>query len=211
MVPTILLTTNPSYNYDPEIPEQCQPRIIETENPIPSLEKIITTEIDAYEENVIDIEKPEKIENYTKLLLGVASAEGKYDKGTHQHFTRILMGDNYGDNYSMNGGQAGSIGPNAHVYDFSFNQIWNESKNDVDLNELAEDLKKLLPKLNAEAKTTENYVSLGNIAEAELSARNGDGPKAYEYLQKAGKWTFDIACQIAVPVATDVLKKILGI
>lgn len=207
MVPTILLTTNPSYSYEPKIPKEYQPRIIETENPIPSLEKIITTEIDTYEENVVDVKEQKKIEEYTGLLLEVASDEGKYGKETHQYFTRVLMGDNY----VVNGGQMGSVGPNAHVHGISFSQIWNETKDDVNLNKLAEELEILRLKLKDEAKTPENDISIGNIAGAESSARKGDGPKTYEYLQKAGKWTLDIACKTCVPVATKLLEKLVGL
>lgn len=206
MVPTILLTTNSSYSYELNIPREYQPRLIEIENMISSLEEIINSEIDSYEENVVDIEDKEMLESYIKLLFKVSSAEGKYDNATYNFFASEL--NMMRDNYEINGGQIGSIGPNAHVHDFSFNQIWNET---TDLNKLAEELKILLPKLKDEAKTTENYISIGNIAEAERSAINGDETKTYEHLQKAGKWALDIACKTSVPVATKLLEKLVGL
>lgn len=206
MVPTILLTTNSSYIYELNIPREYQPHLINTEDMI-LLEKIINIEIDSYEENIVDIEDKEMLESYIKLLYKFSSTAGKYDKGTYNVFASEL---NMRDNYVISGGQMGSIGPNAHVHDFSFNQIWNETKDYVDLNKLAEELEILRLKLKDEAKTLENDISIGNIAGAETSARNGDGPKTYEYLQKTGKWALDIACKISVPVATEVLKKLLG-
>jgi len=115
------------------------------------------------------------------------------------------------NNYEISG-QGNIVGPNALVHDISFNQIWNETKKDgIDLNKLAEELGTLRLKLKEEAKTPENDLSIGNIAGAESSAKKGDGPKAFEYIQKAGKWALDIACEISVPLATEVLKKLLGV
>ena len=109
MVPTILLTTNSSYSYDLDIPREYQPRLIKTEDFF-SLEKIINTEIDLYEDNIVDIEDKETLESYIKLLSKFSSGSGKYDSGTYNIFAREL---NMRDNYVISGGQTGSVGPNA--------------------------------------------------------------------------------------------------
>jgi hypothetical protein len=207
MVPTILLTTNSSYNYDHNIPIEFQPRIIETEDLI-SLKKTIDTEIKLYEEDIFDIEDKEKLKAYINGLFKVSSAEGKYPKWTYNFFASEL---NMRDKYEISDSQMGNVGPNAHVHDISFSQIWNETKDYVDLNKLAEELEILRLNLKEEAKTPDNDISIGNVAGAESSARNGDGLKAYEYLQKAGKWALDIAYKISIPVATKLLEKLVGL
>lgn len=207
MVPTILLTTNSSYSYDHSIPIEFQPRIIETEDLI-SLKKRIDTEMKLYEEDIFGIEDKKKLKTYIDGLLKVSSDEGKYPKWAHNFFVSELS---MGNEYNIIDSQVGNIGPNAHVHDISFSQIWNETKDHVDLNKLAEELEILRLKLKDEAKTPENDISIGNVAGAESSARNGNGPKAYEYLQKAGKWALDVACKISIPVTIEVLKKLIGV
>lgn len=201
MIPTILLTANSSYKYEPRIPGEYQPRLINTEDLI-ELRKTIDNEISLFEEDIIDIEDDNELKTYFEILLKVSSFKGNYDGVNHIFVNKF-------NNYEISG-QGNIVGPNAHVHDISFNQIWNETKDGIDLNKLAEDLRTLRLKLKEEAKTLENDLSIGNIAGAESSAKKGDGPKAFEYMQKAGKWALDVACEISVPIATEVLKKLLG-
>lgn len=69
----------------------------------------------------------------------------------------------------------------------------------------------LRKQLRTEAQTPEQDLSIGAVANAELSAKSGDGPKALEWLSKARKWSFDIASKIGTGVATSALKIALGI
>ncbi len=108
-------------------------------------------------------------------------------------------------------GQAGAMGPGAHAHDMTFNQIWNEASGNIDLTVLARELAELRSKLANEAKEPEHYISINTVASAESCAKKGNGPKALEYLSKAGKWVLDNATKIGVPVATEALKKALGL
>ena len=107
-------------------------------------------------------------------------------------------------------GQAGAVGQGAHAHDMTF-QTWNENKNDIDLSVLAKELAKLRTELKKEASEPDHDISIGAIASAENSAREGNGPKTFEYLSKTGKWALDVATKIGVPVATEVLKKVIGL
>lgn len=109
------------------------------------------------------------------------------------------------DKYDVKG-QTGAVGAVAHAHHMTFNQIWNENRNEINLPALAAELLKLRLKLRDEATETEHYSSMGEIASAESCAKKGDGPGALEYLSKAGKWALDIAEKIGVPVATEALK-----
>lgn len=102
--------------------------------------------------------------------------------------------------------QVASQGPYAHAHDITFNQIWSETKDRIELLELAKELAELRLKLKGEATKPEHDVSIGAIASAENSAKEGNGPKVLESLSKAGKWALDIATKIGVPVATEALK-----
>ena len=64
-------------------------------------------------------------------------------------------------------------------------------------------------KLKGDATEPEHNLSLAEIAQAENSAKKGDGAKAFEHLSKAGKWTLDIAEKIGVSVAIEALKMVL--
>ena len=65
--------------------------------------------------------------------------------------------------------------------------------------------------LRQEAVEPEHDVAIGAIANAEVAAKEGNGPKTLEWLGKAGKWTLDNAGKIGVEVATAALKIALGL
>ncbi|MBE9593784.1 MAG: hypothetical protein IMF19_09930, partial [Proteobacteria bacterium] len=88
------------------------------------------------------------------------------------------------DTYNIKG-QTGAVGPGAHAEHMAFNQIWNEIKDEIDLSALTSELAELRSKLKVEATTPEHDMSIGAIAAAESSAKEGKGPKALEYLSKA--------------------------
>ncbi|MBE9511671.1 MAG: hypothetical protein IMY71_12405 [Bacteroidetes bacterium] len=205
-VPAILLTTNPSYQYNQHIPKAYQPRLI---NPDDSkmIKQTVDTEINLFEEDIVNLDNQDKIKTYSELLLQVSSPEGQYKAGTNYIFTKELtMRDKY------IAGQVGAQGPGAHAHDMTFNQIWSQTSDKIDLSELANELSKLRLKLKGEATKPEHDISIGAIASAENSAKEGNGPKALEYLSKAGKWALDIATKIGVPVATEALKAaVLGL
>ena len=113
-----------------------------------------------------------------------------------------------GDIYNIYG-PAGAIGPGAHAQDMTFNQMWLEAGDKIDLPTLASELAELQSKLKEEVTEPEHDSSLAEIAQAEKSAKKGDGAKALEHLSKAGKWTLDRAEKIGVPVAIEALKMVL--
>jgi hypothetical protein len=115
-----------------------------------------------------------------------------------------------GDKYEIQG-QAGAIGPGAHAHDFKFNQVWNQLSQDIDLSKLSDQLSELHLALKGKAKTLEQDAAAGEIANAEAAAKIGDGPKVLKHLKNAGKWTFDVARDIGVNVAAEVIKKTLGL
>lgn len=126
------------------------------------------------------------------------------------YITQInIKGDlNMGDSYHA--GQAGAQGPNAHAHDITFNQIWSQNKNDIDLNQLSDQLSNLRTELGRQASSPEQFAEIGHIANAEIEAKSGNGPKVMEFLSKVGKWSFDTATALGVAVAANAIKLASG-
>jgi hypothetical protein len=114
------------------------------------------------------------------------------------------MGDIY------NAGQAGAMGPGAHAHDITFQQLWNSASKDLDLSQLASELRALSPRLTEAATAPEHKIAIGNVEAAADAADAGDGPKALQYLKTAGQWTFDTATKIGIGLSIAAAKSYLG-
>ncbi|MDO8438870.1 MAG: hypothetical protein Q7S67_01335 [Telluria sp.] len=117
----------------------------------------------------------------------------------------VVMGDKY------EAVQAGSQGRYSTASNMTFNQIWLQNKDQIDLNLLGDELAKLRDELLTKAAEPEHYVEMGAIASAELAAKKGDGKQVFEALSKAGKWSLSVAEKIGIGVATAAIKSSLGI
>ena len=116
------------------------------------------------------------------------------------------MTDKQGSTNVGHVGQAAAIGPNAHVHDVSFQQIW--SNMGLDLANLANELKQLRSAMNKERSgDLEHDEAIGVIAQAEKFAIAGDGPATIKALKSAGKWALQIAEKIGVAVAAKAIEK----
>jgi hypothetical protein len=154
--------------------------------------------------------KLRKTYSVKKLLNGIEKEEDRMkEKDEEPSYTK---GDitYHMETYNIKG-QTGAVGPGAHAEHMIFNQLWNENKDTIDLSALSKELAELLSTLKKEATEPEYDMSIGAIASAERSAKEGNGPKALEDLKKAGTWALDKATKISVPVATAALKAALGL
>jgi len=122
-----------------------------------------------------------------------------------ENIEEVTMGDRY------EAGQVGAQGPNAHAHDMTFNQIWNQTKGNIDLQALSKELKTLRDELQKSAKSAEEFAEIGVIASAEIEAQKGDGPQALSALAKAGKWALNVAEKIGIGVATTAIKTACGL
>lgn len=102
-------------------------------------------------------------------------------------------------------GQVGAMGPNSHVHDLRFEQLWTKRANHVDLAMLANDLELLRSIMKGRAQSLEEYAILGRIADAEMCARNGNGPATLMHLCACGKSVEETAREINANVAVTVL------
>lgn len=130
-------------------------------------------------------------------------------KDQRQNVTKFFVKElHMGDNYSA--GQAGAMGPGAQASNMTFQQIWNQTRDSLDLQTLARELGRLNDALRSEAKEPEHQMAIGAISAAQAEAKRGNGPKSLEYLKKAGAWAFDVATKIGVNVASGAMKSVLG-
>ncbi len=206
LVPTILITLNESSPLNPKIPHQYQRKLIPNTYSEKGIE-IIQHQIELFEEDFIELDKEGKAEKYAHELALRASPMGDYSQSTRAHIIQeVTMGDKY-----ITSGQVGAVGPSSHAHDMSFTQIWTQTSKDIDLPTLAQELSILRQRLRTEAQTPEQDMAIGALANAEVAAKAGDGPKTLEWLSNAGKWAFDVATKIGTNVAIAALKTALGI
>ena len=132
----------------------------------------------------------------------IGSVEG--DLYVQDEGARNMSGDNYVT------GQAGAVGPNAHAHDMSFQQFATQVASDLDLPRLAVELVTLRQALVGEMKSAEHGMSLGQVAAAEAAASKGDGPTVIKHLKGAGQWALDVATKLGLAIASEALKKSLG-
>jgi len=113
-----------------------------------------------------------------------------------------------GDKYEVK--QAAAVGPNAHVHDNVFNQVWEQNKSNIDLSGLASQLENVREALAVNASSKEDFIEIGHVASAQQEAETGNGPKAMAYLKLTGKKTFEIAEKIGVAIAVAAIKASTG-
>ncbi len=203
LVPTVTLSIG-DYPLIKNVPEEYQRRILSNSN----FDKDIDTirrQIELFEEDFLEIDSFKKAEKYADKL-ATAVSPGHY---THEFRSNLIMEVIMGDKFEA--GQVGAQGPNAHAHDMTFNQIWQQNKEKVDLSTLNRELEKLRNTLQTSAETAEHYSEIGAIATAEIEANKGNGANALHALSKAGKWSLGVAEKIGVGVATAALKTALGI
>ena len=112
------------------------------------------------------------------------------------------------DQYNV--GQAGAVGPGSQAENVHFNQIWAQMDSGVDLAELADQLGQLRKAMWDKATGPEQDVAVGEIAQAEEAARQGNGPNVLKHLKAAGKWALDMATEVGTNLASETLKNAMG-
>lgn len=110
------------------------------------------------------------------------------------------------DTYHISGGQQLSVGPHANVSGNTVTQI-NQTLAPAELAQLVTELEQLRIALLTRAKTAEETLAAGKVAEAQIAAKASDSNKVLAALKSAGKFALDVAREIGVSVATEVIKR----
>jgi uncharacterized protein YjbI with pentapeptide repeats len=179
--------------------------------------KQLKTELEETARQVIEFERKALVERETRLQLEgeVKQLNSVVDKlilkpsFAYYNQENTTVGDvKMGDTFNTN--QAGAVGPNAHAHDMTFNQIGGQIEQSMDLSKLAAELVRLREAMSQEAKEPDHYVALGEVAKAEQAAKAKDSSKVAESLKAAGKWALDTATKIGTSLATEAIKKSIG-
>ena len=171
--------------------------------------RLYKNELDAVQERIDKYEKlgethpsllDDRKEQLDKRLLDIKQALSKQV---------LIEGDQVmGDKYTV--GQAGAVGPKAKAKDTTYQQIWVQQQDSVDLEVIAKELALLRGKMRESAKDAEQDIAIGHVAAAETAAKNHDGPGVIQNLKNAGKWTFDFARDLGVNIVAELMKKAMG-
>src|SRR5206468_149255 len=93
-------------------------------------------------------------------------------------------------------------------HDISFQQLWLQQKDAIDLPVMAEALAAVRQKAKALATTPEHDVTVGELAAAETAAKKGDGPMMLEHLKNCGSWIKDAATDLGAKVIVEAMDRL---
>jgi cell division septum initiation protein DivIVA len=91
------------------------------------------------------------------------------------------------------------------LLDSAGQELWDYHKKEIDLLQLAEDLRKLKKEFASSEEVSEALTSAISAAEKK------NGAKTLKYLGKVGQWVLDTATKIGADVAAAAIKHIYGI
>jgi hypothetical protein len=203
-VPTINFARERELWSADSVPAEYRSRILDSNVDSTTLSELISAEIEIYEEDFLELPDGDSADRYTQFLINLES-QGRYTTRTAERAVEVVVGDRYEVH-----GQAGAVGPNSHVHDVTLQQLWNQNSKQIDLPALAEELSRLRTALRERASTPDDDKAVAEVAQAELSAQQGDGPGALRNLRRAGKWALDTAVAIGVNVATAAITAAMG-
>lgn len=179
------------------------------------------------EQEPLDLQILSKIVDY---LIARPASGGETDHAKNQAITNIVNNISSGvtlesifrnetresievtmrDKYIV--GQAGAVGPKSMAIGQTFNQIWVQSADDIDLSALADQLARLRTEMRtASGGTPEEDVAIAELAQAEVAAKKGDGPSVMAHLAQVGKFALDVAKQIGIEIAARAISASMGL
>lgn len=104
-----------------------------------------------------------------------------------------------------------SIGDCNEIHDVNVQVNTVEAMADDELRSLAGQLASLRQALQSRAASADDYVELGQVAQAEKAAQAGDKTGVFDALKKVGRWSLDAARDLGVALLAEVIKKSAGI
>jgi hypothetical protein len=88
---------------------------------------------------------------------------------------------------------------------------WQEVREQVDLEQLAEDLAQLRRELRSTADAAEHREEISAVDDAEVALGDGDGATVVERLRTAGEWVLQQATNLGALAAVAALRRALGL
>jgi len=203
-IPSVTFTADDAYNFNPHIPREYQPRIIQAAD-TSLVEQMLHTELELFEEDFVELDKQTEVEAYAEMLVDIASQRGNYEVGTRNFFVQEL---NMESKYKITGGNQGAVGDEAVAHDFT--QVSNQTLGSIDMTALAAELARLRVEARKDAVEPEHDMAVSDIAQAEQAAKEGQPSKVVQHLKSAGTWALDVATKIGTSVAVEAIKRSMG-
>ena len=118
-------------------------------------------------------------------------------------------------NIEFSGGNQRGIGI-SQTGNVDVHYVEQNAGNQIDLQALLTDLTRLREELDKRKSSTQDYIALGKVAEAEAATADAitqkdNGSKVWEILKTSGKWVLDTATDIGAKVAVEAIKKSMGL
>ncbi len=113
-------------------------------------------------------------------------------------------------NYNISGGNVGAVGDGARAE----NVTQNDNRATFvmpPLGDLAKELARLRTEALKRATSPEQSASVGDLAAAEVAAKNGDQKTVLERLKSAGSWALSVARDIGTQVVVKVIENQIGL
>lgn len=112
---------------------------------------------------------------------------------------------------SYRAAQAGAQGPRSMTSDVGFTLWWRKNGKKFDLQELSQQLEKLGSEMKARATQPQEYRALAEVQDAAKAAEEKAPAPMFQHLSKAGVWALDVAKQIGVTAAVEVIVAAAGL
>jgi hypothetical protein len=169
------------------------------------LRELLLVQVDIFEQDFLEVGDASRADDY---IGGLIEADARRTRvGSFGHSGGFFMGDQI----NVTGSQVGGIGDGNIIANNEFRQRWEQSANDIDLAALAIELRQLRSALQSSATTADEAAALGEAAQAEIAASKGDGPLVMQRLKSAGRWLWEKAEELAMPLAAAALRQALGL
>jgi uncharacterized protein YjbI with pentapeptide repeats len=183
----------------------------EEKSPLQMKELLAALEDEAQQR--IKYQRQALVEREARLQLEgeVRQLDSVVDKLIRHHTINVQPGGRMGDEYNI-AGQAGAVGPNSEAHDNTFNQLVSHVEQHIDLAELAKQLGELRQAImQKQDLSPESAIAIGEVARAELAAKEKNTGKVVEHLKAAGKWTLDFAKEVGKDLVVEVIKGATGL
>lgn len=102
----------------------------------------------------------------------------------------------------------GVVGGERHSIDIRFTDKWNQIKNQVDIEELAKELRILIEELKGMVSDSEHYKAVAEVIRAEDELKKANGSGMLQHLAKARSWVVKVAKKINLSLILQIYKAI---
>jgi uncharacterized protein YjbI with pentapeptide repeats len=184
------------------------------DNKTPEQLQQLKTILEAEAQQRVQYQKQALLERDARLQLegGVKQLSSVVEMLIHRQSIIVNQGGvTMGKETYQNYGQTAGMGQNVHAHDMTFNQIVNNFEKSIDLPTLAKQLGELREEMaKRQDSSPQTAIAQGEIAKAEIAAKEGNTSKVVEHLKVGGEWLLDIAKETGKELLTSAIKASMG-